>query len=125
MKLCVLVPNSYIHVSVSDLYIIRNDLPIWLQKNRQTDPENIYITHRFINVEIGWQNIIILFWKYQGRAVSLLGIHKSKPDINIGFSLGLHLQCKKCQLDRSPPAELGRTPIRADPLAFGLAGEED
>ncbi len=35
-KLCGLVPNSYIHVSVSDLYIPRMDLPIWLQQNRQT-----------------------------------------------------------------------------------------
>ncbi len=40
MKLCDLVPNSYIHVSVNDLYIPRVGLPIWLQKNRQTDPGN-------------------------------------------------------------------------------------
>ncbi len=32
MKLCVLVPNSYIHVSVSDLYIPRISLPIVLQR---------------------------------------------------------------------------------------------
>ncbi len=32
MKLCGLVPNSYIHVSVSDLYISRISLPIWLQQ---------------------------------------------------------------------------------------------
>jgi hypothetical protein len=38
MKLPGLVPNSYIHVSVSDLYIPRIGLPIWLQQNRQTDP---------------------------------------------------------------------------------------
>jgi hypothetical protein len=41
MKLCSLILNSYIHVSVSDLYIPRIDLPIWLQQNRQTDPGNI------------------------------------------------------------------------------------
>jgi hypothetical protein len=35
-----------------------------------------------MNVEIGRQNIIILL----GRAVSFLGIHKSEPDIYIGFS---------------------------------------
>jgi hypothetical protein len=40
-KLHGLVPNSYIHVSVSDLYIPRIGLPIWLQQNRQTDPGNI------------------------------------------------------------------------------------
>ncbi len=37
MKLRGLVPNSYIHVSVSDAYILRIGLPIWLQQNRQTD----------------------------------------------------------------------------------------
>jgi hypothetical protein len=42
-----------------------------------------------MNVEIGRQNIIILFWKYQGCAVSFLGIHKSEPDIYIGFSPAL------------------------------------
>ncbi len=44
MKLRYLVPNFYIHVSVSDLYIPR-------------------IAHRYMNVEIGRQNIIVLFWK--------------------------------------------------------------
>jgi hypothetical protein len=37
MKLHGLVPDSYIHVSVSDLYIPRVSLPIWLQQNRWTD----------------------------------------------------------------------------------------
>jgi hypothetical protein len=41
MKLCGLVPNSYILVSVSDLYIPRIGLPIWLHQNRLTDPGNI------------------------------------------------------------------------------------
>ncbi len=36
-----LVPNSYIHVSVSDLYISRSGLHIWLQQHRQTYPGNI------------------------------------------------------------------------------------
>ncbi len=34
MKLCGLVPNSYIHVSVNNLYIPRIGL-IWLQQNRR------------------------------------------------------------------------------------------
>jgi hypothetical protein len=38
MELRGLVPNSYIHVSVSDLYISMISLHIWLQQNRQTDP---------------------------------------------------------------------------------------
>ncbi len=41
MKLHGLVPNSYIHVSVSDLHIPRIGLPICLQQNRQTNPGNI------------------------------------------------------------------------------------
>ena len=40
-KLRGLVPNSYIHVSVSNLYIPVIDLNIWLQPNRQIDPGNI------------------------------------------------------------------------------------
>ncbi len=38
MKLRDVVPNSYTDVSVSDLYIPRIGMPIWLQQNRQTDP---------------------------------------------------------------------------------------
>jgi hypothetical protein len=71
MKLSGLIPNSHIHISVSDLYIPR-------------------IGHRYMNVEIGRQNSIILLWKYRGRAVSFLGIHKWVPDIYIVFSLALH-----------------------------------
>ncbi len=40
IKLHGLVPNSYIHVSVSDLYIPTICLPIRLQENRWTDSEN-------------------------------------------------------------------------------------
>ncbi len=36
MKLRGLVPNSYIHVSLSDLYNPRISLPIWLQQNWKT-----------------------------------------------------------------------------------------
>jgi hypothetical protein len=45
-----------------------------------------------MNVEIGRQNIITLFWKKRGHAVSFLGIHKSELDIYIGFSAALYLQ---------------------------------
>ncbi len=41
MKLRSIINNSYIHVSVSNLYIPRIGLPIWLQQNRQADPGNI------------------------------------------------------------------------------------
>jgi hypothetical protein len=36
-----LSPNSYIHVSVSDVYIPIVGPHIWLQQKRQTDPGNI------------------------------------------------------------------------------------
>jgi len=42
MKLYYLIPNSYIHVSVCDTYTPRIGQSIWLQKNRKTDPGNIY-----------------------------------------------------------------------------------
>jgi hypothetical protein len=41
MKLSGLVPNSYIHVSMRNLYTPRIGLPIWLQQNRQIDPGDI------------------------------------------------------------------------------------
>ncbi len=37
----ILSPNFHIHVSATDLYIPRIDLPFLLQPNRQTDPWNI------------------------------------------------------------------------------------
>jgi hypothetical protein len=63
MKLRGLIPNSYINVSVNDLYFPRISLPIWTQQNRQTDPGNILIDHGYMHVEIGRQNILILLWK--------------------------------------------------------------
>jgi hypothetical protein len=52
-------PNFHTHVSVSDLYIPTIDLPILLGINgvaklyMWTDPGNIKIAHRHMNVEIG------------------------------------------------------------------------
>jgi hypothetical protein len=45
-------------------------------------------------VEIGRQNIIILFLNNEAKAaaVSFSGIHKSEPDIHLEFSPALHLQ---------------------------------
>jgi hypothetical protein len=63
MNLRVLVPNSYIHVSVSYSPICT---PILLQKNGWTDRGNISIAQ---DTECGnWE---------RGRAISFLGIHKS------------------------------------------------
>jgi hypothetical protein len=49
----VLSPSSYTHISVRDLYIPRISLHILLQENMWTDPGNIQIAHRHMNVEIG------------------------------------------------------------------------
>jgi hypothetical protein len=56
MKLCGLVPNSYIHESFSDLYIPRVGLPIWLQQNRQINPGKLLIAYICMYVKIGRQN---------------------------------------------------------------------
>jgi hypothetical protein len=56
MKPYSLVPNFYIHESLSDLYILTIG-------PRQTDGRNIYNTHSYTNVEIVRQNIIILYWR--------------------------------------------------------------
>jgi hypothetical protein len=60
-----------------------------LWQNRQTDPGNIKISHRYMSVGTGRQNILILFLEI---TVSFLGIHKWEPDISIGFLPALYLQ---------------------------------
>ncbi len=40
-ELCGYSPNSYIHVSVSDLYIPQIGLPVLLQENRRAERGNI------------------------------------------------------------------------------------
>jgi hypothetical protein len=49
---------------VSDFYISRLGLPILLQQNRQTDPGNILIAQRNINVVIGNEAAQFLVWGY-------------------------------------------------------------
>ncbi len=62
-------PNSYIHVSVCDLYIPTIGLPILLQENRWIDPGNMYINCSQTPKCGNWD---------RGRAVPFLGTHKSK-----------------------------------------------
>ncbi len=92
MKLRGLIPNSYIHVSVSDLYISRISLPIWLKQNWQTDPWNICISRSQIHeCGIGRQNIIILFWKYMAAQFHFWEYIKR----NLTFIFDSHRPCTK------------------------------
>ncbi len=63
MKLRGRVLNSYIHVSVSDIYF--QDLSAFLAAAKFGDQSWEYINHRYMNVEIGRQNMIILFGNYE------------------------------------------------------------
>jgi hypothetical protein len=48
----VLTPSSSSYICVRDLYISRISLPTLRQGNMWTNPGNIEITHRHMNVEI-------------------------------------------------------------------------
>ncbi len=60
----------------------------FLQQNKQTDPENILISHRYMSVGTGRQNSV------SEITVSFLWIHKWEPDIFIVFSPALQMQCR-------------------------------
>jgi hypothetical protein len=72
-----LSPNFHIHVSVSDLYIPGIGPHISLQQNRQTDPGNIKISHRYMSA--------VHHNSVSEITVSFIGIHKWEPDIYSGL----------------------------------------
>jgi hypothetical protein len=80
---------------VSDLYIPRIGPHISLRQNRNTDPGkdiNLSQIYECRNWETEHYNSVLEI------TVSILGIHKWEPDIYIGFSLALHLQCSRRKL---------------------------
>jgi hypothetical protein len=68
MKLRGLVPDSYILVYESDLYIPTIGPPFLLQQNRRTERRNIYV-NRTQTQECGsWeQGRPVSFWEYNNR----------------------------------------------------------
>jgi hypothetical protein len=81
MKLRGFVPDFYINVSVSDLYIPTLSPPILLQQNKQTYPGNIQIAHRYMNVGIGYDAALFISWnicfEFSVQCLLASGVHRA------------------------------------------------
>ncbi len=63
------------HSCVYERFIQSQDRSTYfLQQNRQTDPGNILIAHRRMNVEIRTETPIFLFWEYLFQNFSILSL---------------------------------------------------
>ncbi len=84
------------HSCVCEQFIQSQDRSTYfLQQIRQTDCGNIYITHRRMNVEIGTETPIFLFWEYLFQNFGILSLQCTWLDlIHTGCLLSGACQCQ-------------------------------